>query len=60
MVAIEKKALKEGWSFTRTAGGGEDVVKEGEWLSVQSFPTTVHVELLKQGKILDPVCTAST
>lgn len=59
MVALEKKNLNEGWTFTRTAGGGGDIVKEGEWLGVQSFPTTVHVELLKQGKIPDPVCSAS-
>ncbi|KAI0772566.1 glycoside hydrolase family 2 protein [Irpex lacteus] len=54
MVTLEKKSLNEGWSFTRTAGGGGNIVKEGEWLGVQSFPTTVHVELLKQGKIPDP------
>jgi hypothetical protein len=41
------------WSFTQ-AGGGEGT-KEGEWLPVSQFPTTVHVELLKLRKIPDPV-----
>ena len=55
MAGLTKRSLHQGWAFTRTGGGGEDVVKEGEWLTVQEFPTTVHVELLKQGKIPDPV-----
>ncbi|KAF9462600.1 glycoside hydrolase family 2 protein [Collybia nuda] len=40
------------WYFTQL-GGGEGT-KEGEWLKVSEFPTTVHVELLKQKKIPDP------
>jgi hypothetical protein len=55
MTSLTKTSLSEGWLFARTGGGGEDVVKEGEWLATQSFPTTVHVELLKLGKIPDPV-----
>ena len=50
---LATKVLDEGWSFTQLGGG--DVVKEGEWLAVKSFPTTVHVELLKYGRIPDPV-----
>lgn len=46
------RALHDGWSFTQIGGG--EAVKDGEWLPVQSFPTTVHVELLKQKKIPDP------
>lgn len=41
------------WSFTQI-GGGEGT-KDGEWLQVSSFPTTVHVELLKMKRIPDPV-----
>ncbi|KAI9069247.1 glycoside hydrolase family 2 protein [Trametes sanguinea] len=46
------RELNDGWTFTQVGGG--EVVKEGEWLPVQSFPTTVHVELLKLQKIPDP------
>ncbi|OSX60118.1 glycoside hydrolase family 2 protein [Postia placenta MAD-698-R-SB12] len=46
------RTLHDGWSFTQIGGG--EAVKDGEWLPVQSFPTTVHVELLKQEKIPDP------
>ncbi|KAF8974313.1 beta-mannosidase [Flammula alnicola] len=40
------------WSFTEVGGG--DGTKAGEWLQVSSFPTTVHVELLKLKRIPDP------
>ncbi|CAA7259722.1 unnamed protein product [Cyclocybe aegerita] len=40
------------WCFTQLGGG--DGTKDGEWLKVSSFPTTVHVELLKLKKIPDP------
>ncbi|KAF4620078.1 hypothetical protein D9613_005220 [Agrocybe pediades] len=40
------------WSFTQVGGG--QGTNEGEWLAVSSFPTTVHVELLKLKKIPDP------
>lgn len=43
------------WKFTQI-GGGEGT-KDGEWLQVSSFPTTVHVELLKLKKIPNPVCS---
>lgn len=44
--------LHDNWTFTQVGGHeGED----GEWLSVDSFPTTVHVELIKLKKIPDPV-----
>ncbi|KAJ8514868.1 hypothetical protein ONZ45_g7646 [Pleurotus djamor] len=46
------KSISSGWSFTQI-GGGEGT-KEGEWIDVSSFPTTVHVELLKLKKIPDP------
>jgi beta-mannosidase len=48
------RAIKD-WSFTQV-GGGEGT-KEGEWFEVSTFPTTVHVELLKLKKIPDPVST---
>lgn len=47
------KALETGWNFTQVGGG--QGTKEGEWLSVTDFPTTVHAELLKLGRIPDPV-----
>ncbi|KAF8639454.1 hypothetical protein AX16_010309 [Volvariella volvacea WC 439] len=40
------------WSFTQIGGG--DGTKDGEWLKVSCFPTTVHVELLKLKRIPDP------
>ncbi|KAI0082455.1 glycoside hydrolase family 2 protein [Panus rudis PR-1116 ss-1] len=48
----ETKAISEGWSFTQVGGG--DVIKQDEWISCKAFPTTVHVELLKEQKIPDP------
>lgn len=47
------RTLNDGWSFTQV-GGGEGT-KNGEWLGVSEFPTTVHVELLKLKRIPDPV-----
>ncbi|KAM5540332.1 hypothetical protein V8D89_005790 [Ganoderma adspersum] len=44
--------LHDGWTFTQV--GGSEVVKDGEWLPVRNFPTTVHVELLEHKKIPDP------
>ncbi|KAL1937730.1 hypothetical protein VTO73DRAFT_12883 [Trametes versicolor] len=52
MPGVNSRELNEGWTFTQV-GGGEDV-QVGEWLPVQSFPTTVHVELLNHKKIPDP------
>ncbi|THH31326.1 hypothetical protein EUX98_g2891 [Antrodiella citrinella] len=53
--ATEKvtRILNEAWQFTQIGGG--EVVKDGEWLEVTEFPTTVHVELLKAKKIPDPI-----
>jgi len=53
MVAATARSLTQ-WSFTQV-GGGEGT-KDGEWLEVGSFPTTVHVELLRLKKIPDPAC----
>jgi beta-mannosidase len=47
------KFLIENWAFTQVGGG--DGTKDGEWLAVSKFPTTVHVELLKLNRIPDPV-----
>jgi len=52
------KTLHNNWYFTQVTergDGGKGTLKEGEWLSVDSFPTTVHVELMKLKKIPDPV-----
>lgn len=54
MSLATSRAIKD-WSFTQV-GGGEGT-KDGEWLGVSTFPTTVHVELLKLKKIPDPVST---
>lgn len=45
--------LLQDWSFTQIGGGKGS--KDGEWLTVSQFPTTVHVELLKLNRIPDPV-----
>ena len=47
------KALSQGWYFTQIGGG--QGTKDGEWLPVSQFPTTVHVELLNLARIPDPV-----
>ncbi|KAF9058147.1 glycoside hydrolase family 2 protein [Panaeolus papilionaceus] len=49
---VFKSTALEEWSFTQVGGG--DGTKDGEWLQVSSFPTTVHVELLKLKRIPDP------
>ncbi|KIY73725.1 glycoside hydrolase family 2 protein [Cylindrobasidium torrendii FP15055 ss-10] len=51
MTKTQKRFLND-WAFTQIGGGQATV--DGEWIQVSSFPTTVHVELLKQGKIPDP------
>ena len=52
-MAATTREIHDGWTFTQVRGG--QATKEGEWLPVQSFPTTVHVELLGHKKIPDPV-----
>ncbi|KAJ6599110.1 glycoside hydrolase family 2 protein [Mycena vulgaris] len=44
--------LLQDWSFTQVDGG--EGTKDGEWLKVSRFPTTVHVELLNLKRIPDP------
>ncbi|KIM68561.1 glycoside hydrolase family 2 protein [Scleroderma citrinum Foug A] len=51
------RALETGWNFTQVGGGKG--TKDGEWLPVTNFPTTVHVELLKLGRIPDPFLGAN-
>ncbi|KAH6914948.1 beta-mannosidase [Coprinopsis sp. MPI-PUGE-AT-0042] len=46
-----KRSLDD-WVFSQVGGG--QGTKEGEWITTSSFPTTVHVELLKLGRIPDP------
>ncbi|KIJ70008.1 glycoside hydrolase family 2 protein [Hydnomerulius pinastri MD-312] len=46
------RSIASGWSFTQVGGG--QGTKDGEYLPVSEFPTTVHVELLKLKKIPDP------
>jgi hypothetical protein len=47
------RALSQDWQFTQIGGG--QGTKNGEWLPVSQFPTSVHVELLGLGRIPDPV-----
>ena len=51
------RELHEGWTFTQVGGG--QVMKEGEWLPVHHFPTSVHVELLAYQRIPNPVSTSA-
>ncbi|KZT72528.1 glycoside hydrolase family 2 protein [Daedalea quercina L-15889] len=53
-MSLTSRALHDGWSFTQAGGAERGAMKEGEWIPVQAFPTTVHVELLKAGRIPDP------
>jgi beta-mannosidase len=50
------RALDSNWSFHQLPSSLSDSkdVREPEWIKVQSMPTSVHVQLLKQGKIVDP------
>ncbi|TFK75967.1 glycoside hydrolase family 2 protein [Pluteus cervinus] len=52
MVAESVSRLLTDWSFTQVGGGTG--TKDGEWLGVSEFPTSVHVELLKLKRIPDP------
>ncbi|EKM59838.1 glycoside hydrolase family 2 protein [Phanerochaete carnosa HHB-10118-sp] len=56
MASLIKTVLDEGWSYSLVDAHGTDTtgVTEGEWTAVKHFPTTVHVELLREGKIPDP------
>lgn len=49
------RELHGGWAFAKVGGPAEDALADGEWLPAQSFPTTVHVELLAHKRIPDPV-----
>ncbi|CEL57611.1 beta-mannosidase [Rhizoctonia solani AG-1 IB] len=49
--------IHEGWSFTQVGElerGGKPATAKGEWIPTSTFPTSVHVELIKLGKIPDP------
>ena len=61
MPSWESRDIHDGWSFKRTDHRDDSDKKSGELafgegFAVREFPTTVHVELLKQKKIPDPVC----
>lgn len=40
------------WSFAEVGGG--QVNAKDEWIPCSQFPTSVHAELIKLGKIPDP------
>ncbi|KAI6034165.1 glycoside hydrolase family 2 protein [Pisolithus microcarpus] len=46
------RSLHDDWIFTQVGGG--QGTRCGEWLPVNRFPTTVHVELLRLERIPDP------
>jgi hypothetical protein len=50
------RALDSNWSFHQLPSSLSDTkdVREPEWMQVQTMPTSVHVQLLKKGKIVDP------
>lgn len=48
-----RTVLKSGWEFSQVSSETSPSVKE-EWLGCKSMPTSVHVELLKHGKIEHP------
>lgn len=56
MTAVTR-LLSDNWKFTQIGGGKG--TQDGEWLSVSSFPTTVHVELKNLKKIPDPVSSTT-
>ncbi|KAH7345103.1 beta-mannosidase [Rhizoctonia solani] len=44
-----------GWSFTQVGERDEaSVTAKDEWIPTSAFPTSIHVELIKLGKIPDP------
>ncbi|KAH9483065.1 Beta-mannosidase B [Psilocybe cubensis] len=53
MTASSKSRPISDWLFTQVQQGATER-KVKEWLQVSSFPTTVHVELIKQKLIPDP------
>ena len=56
MATMMARELHEGWTFAKVGGASAHAsVQDGEWLPAQSFPTTVHVELLAHKRIQDPV-----
>ncbi|KAJ1311549.1 hypothetical protein OPQ81_010033 [Rhizoctonia solani] len=47
--------INTGWSFTQVGKHGEaSVTGKEEWIPTSTFPTSVHVELIKLGEIPDP------
>jgi hypothetical protein len=48
-----KTPINSHWSFSQVSSPTWSDVKE-EWTTCASFPTSVHVELRKQGRIPDP------
>lgn len=55
MASRKSRDIHDGWTFKKATKGGDEYVKVDEEFTVQQFPTTVHVELLKHNKIPDPV-----
>ncbi len=54
--ASTHRTLDAGWSFHQVPSSFDDnaPLKEADWITVDKVPTSVHVELIKQGKIVDP------
>ncbi|EIN10923.1 glycoside hydrolase family 2 protein [Punctularia strigosozonata HHB-11173 SS5] len=52
MASSVQRLIEDGWHFTQRGGGLG--TKDGEWIAVSQFPTTVHVELLTLRRIPDP------
>lgn len=45
--------IDKNWSFTQLTG--DQGTKKGEWVPCKQFPTSVHVELIQNGVVPDPV-----
>lgn len=45
--------INKSWSFTQLTG--DQGIKKGEWVPCKQFPTSVHVELIQNGVVPDPV-----
>jgi hypothetical protein len=53
---LTSRSIDTNWSFAQIDDTGNPIEAGWGWLPTSTFPTTAHVELLKLGKIPDPVC----
>ena len=46
--------LKSNWKWKQCEAGLEEALESDNWRETQTYPSEVHVELLKNGLIPDP------